>query len=147
MPLERVIKIADFRSSLRSFLRQSERICADWSLTPQRYLLLLAIKGAPAGDERLTFTEVAERLQLERNTVTELCARAEQAGLLRREPSTTDQRVTYLHLTGEGERRLRGALLASDELRLHLADVFDELRESFELAWARPGRRSPRRVR
>jgi DNA-binding MarR family transcriptional regulator len=145
IPLERIVKIADFRARLTSFLRQSERICAKWDLTPQRYLLLLTIKGAAAGDERMSFTAIAERLQLERNTVTELCARAQHAGLIRREPSASDQRVVYLRLTGEGERRLRGTLLETDDLRRELAVGFEELRDSFETAWPVAGRQAASR--
>ena len=135
MPPERIIRIAEFRARLTSFLRHSERICAKWDLTPQRYLLLLTIKGASDGGERMSFTEIAGRLQLERNSVTELCARAEQAGLVRREPSPIDQRVVYLRLTREGERRLDGALLETDDLRRELAEAFAQLRDSFEIAW------------
>jgi DNA-binding MarR family transcriptional regulator len=134
LPLDRIMRIADFRADLRSFLRHSERVCVRWELTPQRYLLLLMIKGAPSGEQRISFTALADRLQLERNTVTDLCARAEQAGLITRRPSQTDQRVVYLHLTDEGERRLRGALLESDDLRRELADAFETLSRSFTSA-------------
>src|SRR5437763_15681819 len=103
MPLERIMRIAEFRASLRSFLRHSARVCASWELTPPRYLLLLMIKGARSGEARISFTALAERLQLERNTVTELCARAEEAGLVRREPSPDDGRGVDLRLTEEGE--------------------------------------------
>jgi DNA-binding MarR family transcriptional regulator len=132
IPLARVIQIAEFRAGLRAFLRHSERIARNWGLTPQRHLLLLAIKGSPDGSERLSFTEIAERLQLSRNSVTELCARAEEIGLIRREPSATDQRVVYLRLTEEGDRRLRGVLLESDLLRRDLDDAFQRLTTSFQ---------------
>ena len=141
IPLERFIAIADFRTRLRAFLRHSEDACRDWGLTPQRYLLLLAIKGAPDGSERLSFTEVAERLQLSRNTVTELCARAEDAGLLVREPSETDQRVVYLRVTREGERRLSGVIRDSDVDRAELLTAFDVLAETFRTV-SRPLRKS-----
>ena len=134
MPLERIVHIAEFRAGLRRFLRQSERVAARWDLTPQRYLLLLAIKGAPDRSERLSFTGISERLQLSRNTVTELVARAEDAGLVEREPSQDDQRVVYLRLTDEGDRRLCGALLESDSYRRELNAVFDELAASFKRA-------------
>lgn len=124
---EAFMELAAFRAHLRSFLRHNERTCREWGLTPQRYLLLLAIKGAPDGSERLSLTEAAERLQLSRNTVTELCTRAEAAGLLRREPSQTDARVVYLRVTAEGERRLTGVVLASDGSRADLLRSFDEL--------------------
>ena len=88
------------------FLRRSELVADSCGLTPQRYLLLLMIKGAPDRTGRSTVTELAECLQLAQSTVTELVARSVGAGLIAREPSTADARVTYLRLTSEGERRL-----------------------------------------
>jgi DNA-binding MarR family transcriptional regulator len=131
LPLEQIIHIAAFRSELRAFLRHTERVGRNWDLTPQRYMLLLAIKGAPDGTERLSFTALARRMHLSRNTVTELCARAEAAGLIAREPSGDDLRVVYLRLTKEGERRLQGALLENEHYRHELADAFGDLIDSF----------------
>jgi DNA-binding MarR family transcriptional regulator len=101
-----VVTVADFRSALRRFLRHSELVADTCGLTPQRYLLLLMIKGAPDRSARSTVTELAERLQLAQSTVTELVARSVDAGLIARETSAADARVTYLRLTTEGERRL-----------------------------------------
>jgi len=56
VPLQRVIRIATFRSQLRSFLRHSERRCLSLGLTPQRFVLLLLIDGAPDGSRRATRT-------------------------------------------------------------------------------------------
>ncbi len=98
--------IAGLRAALRVFMRQSEQMARRSGLTPQRYMLLLMIKGAPDGSERSTVTELSERLQLAQSTVTELVRRAEDAGLLEREQSTSDGRVVFLHLTKEGDRRL-----------------------------------------
>jgi DNA-binding MarR family transcriptional regulator len=67
--------------------------------------LLLQIKGAPDLSERATVTELADRLQLAQSSVTELVARVEQAGFVRREPSSEDGRVVYLRLTKAGEHR------------------------------------------
>src|ERR687886_1382719 len=103
---EAAMRAAEFRAALRQFLRRSERIARSSGLTPQRYLLLLMIKGAPDGSEQSTVTELAERLQLAQSTVTELVSRAEEAGLIEREQSQTDARVAHLRLTPEGERRL-----------------------------------------
>ena len=138
IPLDRFIKIAEFRAHLRTFLRHNERACRRWDLTPQRYLLLLAIKGAPDRSERLSLTAIAGRLELSRNTVTELCARAEDAGLVARERSQTDQRVVYLRLTEEGERRLSGVFRDTDGDRAELLAAFDELAEAFRVASRRP---------
>ncbi len=87
------IEVAALREALRAFLRESELVAQASGLTPQRYLLLLMIKGAPDGSESSTVTELARR-------------RAEQAGLVEREQSATDARVTQLRLSAEGERRL-----------------------------------------
>jgi DNA-binding MarR family transcriptional regulator len=137
IPLDRIIRLAEFRADLRSFLRHNDQLCRDWGLTSQRYMLLLAIKGAPDRSERMSFTELAEQLLLSRSTVTELCARAEEAGLLLREPSSIDQRVVYLRLTKEGERRLEGVIRAGDDDRAHLLKAFDSLGESLRDALSR----------
>ena len=63
---------AALREGLRRFLRRSEEIAAANGLTPQRQLLLLLIKGAPDGSERATVTDLADRMQLAQNTVTDL---------------------------------------------------------------------------
>ena len=125
--LDAVIAVAEFRAALRSFLRQSERIARRSDLTPQRYLLLLMIKGAPDGSELSTVTELARRLQLAQSTVTELVSRAEEAGLVAREQSGMDGRVAHLRLTGEGERRLRACLTTLDVERRQLRDAIESL--------------------
>ena len=122
---EDAIAVASFRAALRVFLRQTEQTARRAGLTPQRYLLLLMIKGARDGSERSTVTELAERLQLAQSTVTELVRRAEEAGLLDRAPSRSDGRVAYLRLSAEGERRLTRAVR-------NLAEERDELRIAFE---------------
>src|ERR671930_1953829 len=99
-------RVAEFRSALRRFLRITERNARSSGLTPQRYLLLLMIKGAPNHSQQSTVTELSDRLQLAQSTVTELVRRAEEAGLIDREQSQADARVAHLRLTPEGERRL-----------------------------------------
>jgi DNA-binding MarR family transcriptional regulator len=101
-------RAAELRAALRQFLRVSEQVARRHRLTPQRYMLLLMIKGS--AEERSTVTELANRLQLAQSTVTELVRRAEGAGLIQREPSPRDGRVAYLRLTAEAERRLSGAV-------------------------------------
>ena len=58
-----VTAVADFRAALRRFLRQSERVARQYRLTPQRYLLLLMIKGSPGGKEQSTVTELSELVE------------------------------------------------------------------------------------
>src|SRR5213079_458298 len=94
--IQDVIAVAEFRSALRHFLRRSEKIARQSGLTPQRYTLLMMIKGATDGSEQSTVTELADRLQLAQSTVTELVSRAEEAGLVARETSRRDGRVAHL---------------------------------------------------
>ncbi|MDX6441212.1 MAG: hypothetical protein QOE43_941, partial [Gaiellaceae bacterium] len=109
IPTSDIVAVAEFRAALRGFLRRTERIARQAGLTPQRYLLLLMVKGAPDGSEQSTVTELSERLQLAQSTVTELVSRAEETGLIKREQSHSDARVAHLRLTEEGERRLMQA--------------------------------------
>src|ERR687887_1809353 len=120
LPSDEVLRVADFRAALRAFLRKSERNARKSGLTPQRYLLLLMIKGSPDGKEQSTVTELSERLQLAQSTVTELVRRAEETGLIEREQSDADGRVAHLRLTAEGERRLMKAFTTNAEERQEL---------------------------
>jgi DNA-binding MarR family transcriptional regulator len=124
---EAVVRVAAFRAALRSFLRTSEQVARASGLTPQRYLLLLMIKGAPDGSEQATVTDLAARLRLGQSTVTELVKRAEQAGLVERERSDLDARVAHVRLTEEGERRLASSFTALEEERRELRRIFAEL--------------------
>ena len=121
--------MAEFRAALRKFLRKSERTARASGLTPQRHLLLLMIKGAPDNTEQSTVTELAERLQLAQSTVTELVRRAEEAGLIEREASTTDGRVAHLRLSAEGERRLMRSSTQLETERRELREAFAHLDE------------------
>lgn len=121
--VDEVIQAARFRAALRQFLRRSERVAAENGLTPQRYLLLLMIKGAPDGTQRSTVTDLTERMQLAQHTVTELVARAEESGLVRREASGTDRRVTYLRLTAKGEHLLERSFASLDADRRRLRSL------------------------
>ncbi len=127
LPIDDVVRVAEFRAALRGFLRRSERIARSSGLTPQRYLLLLMIKGAPDGSEQSTVTELAERLQLAQSTVTELVARAEEAGLVERETSASDGRVAVLRLSADGEKRLLHAFTDLESERRDLRDAFAHL--------------------
>jgi len=122
-----VVAVAEFRAALRRFLRRSERIARQSGLTPQRYQLLLMVKGAPDGSEQSTVTELADRMQLAQSTVTELVSRAEEAGLLEREQSQTDARVAHLRLSAEGERRLVEAFTSLASERSSLREAFEHL--------------------
>ncbi len=127
-------RAAAYRTAFRRFLRRTDAAAENAGLTSQRYDLLLQI--AAAGSVRVT--DLCERLQLRQTAVTELVKRAEEAGLLGREPSSDDARSWVLRLTAEGERRLMRAFAALREDRTALAEAFREVDARFQVATRRP---------
>ena len=97
--------LAEFRYQIRIFLNGSEEAARNADLEPQQYLLMLALRGLPAGRES-SIRELAERLQLRHHSVVELVDRLEKRLLLRRERSRNDRRQVILHLTPRGEKLL-----------------------------------------
>jgi len=129
--LDQIQRIAEFRAQLRAFLGRSDDVARRWGLTPQRHLLLLMIMGAADGSGRLSLTEIADRLSLSPNTVTELVARAEELGLVERSHAEHDQRVVYISLTEEGEQRLLGTLEENELARAEFNAAFSKLARVF----------------
>jgi DNA-binding MarR family transcriptional regulator len=119
--------VANFRAALRVFQHETERVARKSGLTPQRYLLLLMVKGASDGSGQTTVTELAERMKLAQSTVTELVKRAETAGLVEREQSEVDARVAHIRLSAEGERRFALVFAGLEAERAQLRDAFAEL--------------------
>ena len=112
---------------MRRFERAAEDAARAHGLTPQRYLLLLMVKGAPDGSERALVGDLAERLHLAAHTVSGAVTRAEKAGLVRRDPCPQDGRRTWISLTREGERRLAGVAEALARDRDELATAVERL--------------------
>ena len=134
---------AELRILLRRFLHRSEQVARRHGLTPQQHQLLLVIKGAPDGSERATVSGLVELLQLTQSTVTELVQRAEEAGLLRREPSLDDGRVVHLVLTQDGEKRIAASVAELGEERQLLIELVSQLNDA--TASRRAGRSAARR--
>ena len=124
---DELARAAAFRTELRRFLRRTDVVAADAGLTAQRYDLLLMIKSAGADRDGVRVTELCELLQLQQTAVTELVKRAEEANLVARRSSPADGRVSLLHLTAEGERRLLQAFKALRGDREVLAASLREL--------------------
>jgi DNA-binding MarR family transcriptional regulator len=103
-------RAAELREALRVFQRRTEEVAVAHRLTPRIYQLLLMIKTSRKGDERAGLTELEERLQLGKSTVTELVSRAERRGLVRRDLDRARSRGISISLTPTGKRRLAAAL-------------------------------------
>ena len=135
-------RAAAFRFALRKFVARTGVVAAEAGLTSQRYDLLLAIKAGQ--DETATPTELSEQLSLNQTAVSELVRRAEEAGLISREASPEDGRVSFLRLTAEGEERLGTAFLGLRADRSQLVQSFDELESRFRDSTARSAARRRR---
>jgi DNA-binding MarR family transcriptional regulator len=100
------VALAEFRYQLRRFLRHMEEESRHLGVNPQQYQLVLAIKGLPKGQVP-TITCLAERMQLNHNTMVELVDRCEERKMLHRERSLSDRRQVTLAIAPEGEAMLR----------------------------------------
>jgi DNA-binding MarR family transcriptional regulator len=116
-------RAAKLREALRQFQRRTEEVTAAHHLTPRTYQLLLMIKTSSSSGEKAGFTELEERLQLGKSTVTELVQRAEKRGLVRRDLDRERRRGISISLTSTGQRRLAAALLELGDERRRLINI------------------------
>jgi DNA-binding MarR family transcriptional regulator len=114
---------AELRGALRRFLRQSEAVTRRHGLTNQRYELLLTAKTGRDGTGRATLGELAERLALAPSSITELVARSEALGLVRRELDPSRRRMVFVAVTPEGDRRLSAVVEELEGERAALAEI------------------------
>ncbi|GAB1470858.1 helix-turn-helix domain-containing protein [Chloroflexota bacterium] len=115
--------LAAFRYSLRLFLRFSEEAAQSIGLAPQQHQALLSIKGFP-GRDKITITELAERMQIRHQSAVGLVDRLTGQGLLVREQSRTDRRQVYATLTPKGLALLEQlSAVHKEELRRILPEL------------------------
>ncbi len=137
--------LAQFRYQIRKYLRFMEERAREAGHNPQQYQLLLAIRGLPRGSSP-TISVLAERMQLNHNSMVELVDRCEKRGLIRRERSTGDRRQVKLSVTNEGDSVLRKLASAGrQELRAIgpiLADAIQRLIQGTERQNTEEPRRS-----
>ena len=97
--------LAELRYRIRHFLREGDAVAQGAGLEPQQYLLLLAIRGLPEGEEA-TIRTLADRLVLKHHSVVELIDRLEARGYVRRSRGRDDRRRVLVSLLPRGERLL-----------------------------------------
>jgi len=93
--------LAEFRYTLRRFLRFSELAAQKHKLTPQKYQTLLAIEGFPDRNH-ITIGELAEQMQVAHHTAVGMVDRLERSGLVQRSPASDDRRKVWVSLTPKG---------------------------------------------
>jgi DNA-binding MarR family transcriptional regulator len=97
--------LAELRYRIRHFLSEGDAAARESGLEPQQYLLLLMIRGLPAGKEA-TIQTLAERLALKHHSAVELIDRLEAHGYVRRSRGSDDRRRVLVSLLPRGERML-----------------------------------------
>jgi DNA-binding MarR family transcriptional regulator len=119
------LALAEFRFQLRKFLRHMEEKVREVGVNPQQYQLMLAIKGLPK-DLTPTIGVLAERMQLNHNSMVELVDRCEKRGLISRVRSGTDRRQVTLSINPSGDAILRRLASASRQEMLSIGPILVE---------------------
>jgi len=97
--------LAELRYRIRKFVGEGDAVARAAGLEPQQYLLLLALRGLPAGAEA-TISMLADRLALKHHSAVELIDRLESHGYVRRNRSRDDRRRVLVDLLPRGEKLL-----------------------------------------
>jgi DNA-binding MarR family transcriptional regulator len=97
--------LAELRYRLRKFVGEGDAVARAAGLEPQQYLLLLALRGLPAGVEA-TISTLADRLALKHHSAVELIDRLESHGYVRRNRNRDDRRRVMVALLPRGEKLL-----------------------------------------
>ena len=121
-------RAAQLREALRRFQRSTEVITAAHDLTARMHQLLLMIKTARGGKGRAGLSELEDRLQLGKSTITELVLRSEKRGLVRRDLDRARPGAITVSLTRAGERRLEQVTAALGDERHRLVEILSQLR-------------------
>jgi DNA-binding MarR family transcriptional regulator len=97
--------LAELRHRIRRFLQEGDATARQAGLEPQQYLLLLAIRGLPEGQEA-SIRKLADRLSLRHHSTVELIDRMEARGYVKRMRGREDRRQVLISLQPRGERLL-----------------------------------------
>jgi len=97
--------LAELRYRIRRFLQEGDATTKQAGLGPQQYLLLLAIRGLPTGQEA-SIRALAERLSLRHHSTVELIDRMEARGYVKRVRGREDRRQVLISLEPRGEKLL-----------------------------------------
>jgi len=97
--------LAAFRYALRQFLQFSEEQARRGGVSPQQYLAMIAVRGHPGGD-RVTVSDLAERLRIRHHSAVGLIDRMVAQGLMVRQPGQGDRRQVFVTLTDRGAELL-----------------------------------------
>jgi DNA-binding MarR family transcriptional regulator len=121
------LALAELRYRIRHFLQEGDAAAKRSKLEPQQYLMLLTIRGLPAGAAS-TIRTLAERLALKHHSAVELIDRLQAHGLVRRSRSEADRREVLVSLSARGAKLLEQvARQRLGELRARGAALVDAI--------------------
>lgn len=93
--------LANFRYTLRRFLKFSEEAAGSAGLTPQQHQALLLARASCG--KRLTVGDLAQWLQIKPHSAAELSSRLEASGLIERRQDPEDRRRMLITLSNYGQ--------------------------------------------
>ena len=111
LPLEKQLCFTLYATSM-AIIRTYKPMLDDMGITYPQYLMLNVLGEA----EGMTIGAIASRLALESSTVTPPVKRLEQAGLVIRRRSRTDERQVRVELTKAGRALLRESSCLNESL-------------------------------
>src|SRR4029077_641133 len=130
--------LAELRYLIRKFVGEGDAVARAAGLEPQQYLLLLALRGLPEGEDA-TIRALADRLALKHHSAVELIDRLELHGYVRRTRSRDDRRRVLVSLLPRGEKLLEQvARHRISELRARGKALGNATRAFWEKAGAPP---------
>src|SRR3989442_4407296 len=135
--------LAELRYLSRKFEAEGDAAARAAGLEPQQYLLLLALRGLPEGEEA-TIRTLADRLALKHHSGVELIDRLEVHGYVRRSRSRDDRRRVLVTLLPRGEKLLdQVARYRISELRASGAALVNAISALLENGRSPAGREKP----
>jgi len=97
--------LGELRYLIRRFLQEGDTTAKQAGLEPQQYLLLLAVRGLPTGQDA-TISALANRLSLRHHSTVELIDRMEGHGYVKRLRGREDRRQVLVSLQPRGAKLL-----------------------------------------
>ena len=97
------VALANFRYTIRRFLKTSERAARSAGLEPQQHQLLLVLKALSVQEQDTSVVVLAERMLLKHHSVVGLVDRLEEKGFVSRCRDDQDRRRVEIRLTEYGE--------------------------------------------
>ena len=139
--------LAELRHRIRRFLQEGDDAARNTGLEPQQYLLLLAVRGLPEGQEA-TIRALADRLTLRHHSTVELVDRMEDRGYVKRLRGREDRRQVLVSLQPRGEKLLEEVVEQRIiELRSNGRALVDAISALLESRSSRPAKASRRNTR